>query len=241
MKYQMMLNKKIILSFSLLLASFTCFAQTGSADTSFAKECKQCCEFLLQNKEAYLPHEMLAPLSPLSLRQLKHFVFNQFLSSQRKDTALLSPPHKYNAGLIDAFINAEEIKLTDKDRYFNMLNGCWQMGTATITDGYNSRFVFLESDKSFVFYNSPAGVKQKEYSKSGFFFIQDSCCIELHLLSQWTIIKGKKKAKDVDWYETVKVSTIRKIEFDNAVHYILKLGKDIYWRYSNNPEECNID
>jgi hypothetical protein len=229
MKFRMMGSKKTILTSLVLLISLHCFTQTVSADTTSLNELKQCYEYLRQMKDAYLPHEILAPLSLNGLQQLKQFVLKNPAASQ-----------KYNAGLIDAFIKSGEIKLSDKEQYLQLLNGCWQLGTATIADGYNNRFVFLSTDKSFAFYNSFAGVKQNDYSKSGF-FVPYSCSIELHVLTQWEINKGKKKAKDVDWYETLRVGHIRKVDYDDVIHYLVKINNAIYWRYSNNPEECNVD
>jgi hypothetical protein len=230
MKFRMMGSKKAILTLLILLINLHCFAQPVSADTTSLQELKQCYEYLHQKKDAYLPHEILAPLSLNALQQLNQFVLKNPAVSQ-----------KYNAGLINAFIKWDEIKLSNNEQYLQLLDGCWQLGTATIADGYNNRFVFLSTDKSFVFYNSFAGVKQKDYSKSGFFFVPDSCCIELHVLTQWEISKGKKKAKDVDWYETLRVGHIRKIDYDDVVHYFVKIGNAVYWRYSNNPNECNVD
>jgi hypothetical protein len=230
MKFRMMGSKKVILTLLILLISLCCLTQPVSADTTSLNELKQCYEYLQQKKDAYLPHEILASLSLNALQQLKQFVLKNSAVSQ-----------EYNTGLIDAFIKAEETKLLDSECYVEQLNGCWQLGTATIADGYNNRFVFLASDKSFVFYNSFAGVKQKDYSKSGFFFVLDSCCIELHVLTQWTINKGKKKAKDVNWYETLRVGHIKKIDDDDVIYYLVKIGNAIYWRYSNNPNECNVE
>jgi hypothetical protein len=221
--------------------SIPCFTQPVSADTALTGDLKQCYKYLMQKKDAYLPHEILAPLSPAALQQLKQWMIVHFLVSENKDYSLLSPAMQYNLELTDAFINAEEIKLTCTDQYVEILNGCWQMGTATIADGNNNRFVFLAADKSFVFYNTSSGVKQKDYSKSGFFFIADSCCMELHILTQWTIRNGKKTVKDADRYETLQIASIRKTDYDHAIHYFVKIGNDIYWRYSNNPDECNVE
>lgn len=158
--------------------------------------------------------------------------------------SLLDYYDKENLGLVKVVEAEKFIKSHNQSTYYETLNGCWQYGNTAVGSGYEDRFVFSNSDKSFVMYANQMDETKKLISYSGFFTLSKNK-IELEIRTKVFLEPktNKESVKNLDEayeYKTVLVSDISTYaDRDGITKTYFKINGRVYWKYSSDLESCH--
>lgn len=210
-----------------------------------------------------LSEEELAVLNPKEKKFLRNFFFakygytfkdlelksyfkqyNWYTPRNKNVDSLLNYYDKENVGLIKLVEKEKRIGSLNEIEYCNLLNGCWQYGNTAVGSGYDDRFVFTSSDKSFVMYSNQMKENSKLLSFSGFFNLGKNK-IELEIRTKVFLDAktNKEKIENLDRnyeYKTLTVTDIsRYTDRDSINKTYFKINGKLYWKYSSDLESCH--
>lgn len=272
------------------LQFFTASAQNKQPGNRFNSSFQQLSKFLIEDGQttAWLkfPEERLAELSEEELRLLINHIyarkgvkftnraiadyfkqFSWYTPSIASTEATLQPNEEYNISLIQAFQKAKSIPIdhtsTDAE-CMKMLEGCWQLGTATVAAGYAERFVFYQTDKSFALKANQMqeSVYRKNLGYSGRFNLLAGNKIELEIYAKDVVRKipggtyrdlktGKNVTRtglkifteDVETaheFKTMSISDVSVVAVEeNLTKMFVKIDGVVYWRINTDPGGCD--
>lgn len=217
----------------------------------------------LENNSYIISEEELAELNSKEKKFLRNFFFakhnysfrDEELKAYYKQYVWYKPFHKNVDSLLNYYdkenldlikvVEAEKfIKSVNQSTYRETLNGCWQYGNTAVGSGYEDRFVFSNSDKSFVMYANQMDETKKLISYSGFFTLSKNK-IELEIRTKVFLDPktNKERVKNLDEayeYKTVLVSDISTYaDRDGITKTYFKINGRVYWKYSSDLESCH--
>jgi hypothetical protein len=170
--------------------------------------------------------------------------FTWYIPKYKNVDSLLNYYDKENIGLIKMVETEKRISSLKKDSYCETLNGCWQFGNTSVGSGYDDRFVFNNSDKSFIMFTNQIDEKNKLLSCSGFFNLSENM-IELEIRTKVFLDSKTKKEKinNLDKIYEYKTLTVHEIctylDRDSITKTYLKINERLYWKYSKDLESCH--
>ncbi|MDX2173180.1 MAG: YARHG domain-containing protein [Bacteroidota bacterium] len=222
----------------------------------FIDKCKENDSFILSEEE-------LAELNSKEKKLLRNFFFAKhgysfkdeelkiyfkqyawYKPLKKKVDSLLNYYDKENLDLIKLVEAEKFIKSANQSTYCETLNGCWQYGNTAVGSGYEDRFVFNNSDKSFVMYTNQMDGKNNLLSYSGFFTLGKNK-IELEIRTKVFLEPktNKEKVKNLEEaydYKTVIVDDIvTYVNRDGITKTYFKINGRVYWKYSSDLESCH--
>jgi len=219
-------------------------------------KCKEIDSYILSEEE-------LAELNSKEKKLLRNFFFAKYnyafkdekFTTYFKQFSWYKPIHKSvdslltyydkeNLGLIKVVESENFTSTLNQSAYVEILNGCWQHGSTAVAGGYEERFVFVDSDKSFVRYTNQMDGKNTLVSYSGFFTLSKNN-IELEIRTKVFLDPKKrnervKNLEDSYEYKTILVSDISTYtNRDDITRNYLKISGQVYWKYSSDFESCH--
>jgi len=167
-------------------------------------------------------------------------------NKQSVSDSVLNKFEKENIANIVIFENARKLSVTSATEFEKMLSGSWQLYATTVAAGYDDRYSFDNSDRSFSFYANEMSLRKGLSAYSGHYVLDPKGSIEFDIREKTYLTPVNKSRpgspKEIEWKEKVvnldaahdfitnSISEIHFVTIDGLDKMFLKLQGRTYWK-----------